>query len=193
MAKVVKRADLSKKDYRVDTGVLRVKDAAYNIVSNIGDGSMAEFNEINPLLYWPAPSNPKTNAVANVLFSDGVGYYTFNGTIWVFNYFAPSSSFILTSPLTFVGLFTQVDDGTVTQLNTGNTYALNGIVWTFGTSPNWYTGTKAGAFPDPDKVFVTSDLMADEIFYEIVGTDEIRIQSGGLSAVEGKVKIEVYP
>lgn len=193
MAKVVKRADLSKKDFKVDTGVLRVKDAAYNIVSNIGDGSMAEFNEIDPLLYWPAPSNPKTNAVANVLFSDGVGYYTFNGTVWVYNYFAPSSSFVLTSPLTFVGLFTQVDDGTVTQLNTTNTNALNGIVWTFGAAPNWYTGTKAGAFPNADKVFVTSDLNADEIVYELVGADEIRIQSVGLSAVEGKVKIEVYP
>ena len=44
-----------------------------------------------------------------------------------------------------------------------------------------------------DKVFVTSDLNADEIVYEIVGADEIRIQSTGLPAVEGKVKIEVYP
>lgn len=193
MAKVLKRSDLSKKDFRVDTGILLVKDSAYNIISNVGNGSMAEFNEINPLLYWSAPLNPKINAVVNVLFSDGIGYYTFNGTIWVYNYFAPSSSFVLTSPLTFVGNFQQIGPGLVTQLNSTNTNALNGIVWTYGASPNWYTGTKAGAFPNPDKVFVTSDLMADVITYDIVGDSEINIQSTGLGSIQGKLKIEVYP
>jgi len=95
---------------------------------------------------------------------------------------------------TFVGLFEQVEEiGVVTQLNSTQPNALKGIVWAPGSAPNWYVGTKTGAFPNPDKVFVTSDLMADEIFYEIVGTNEIRIQTGGLSAVQGKLKIEVYP
>ena len=93
----------------------------------------------------------------------------------------------------FVGNFTQVSGGTVTQLNATQPDALTGIVWTFGSAPNWYTGTLTGAFPDVNKVFVTSDLMADEIVYEIIGGDEIRIQSTGLPAVEGKIKIEVYP
>lgn len=94
---------------------------------------------------------------------------------------------------TFVGNFTQVSGGTVTQLNSTQPNALTGIVWTPGSGPNWYIGTKTGAFPNATKVFVTSDLMADEIVYGIVGDYEIRIQSTGLPAVEGKIKIEVYP
>jgi hypothetical protein len=93
MAKVVKRSDLSKKDFKVESSILRVKDSSYNIVSNIGDGSMANFNESNPLLYWAEPLNPKVNAIAHVLFNDGLAYYTFNGILWVLNFFYPSSSY----------------------------------------------------------------------------------------------------
>ena len=95
---------------------------------------------------------------------------------------------------TFVGNFTQVSGGTVTQLNATQPDALTGIVWTFGGAPEWYTGTKVGAFPDINKIFVTTDLLADTgITYTLVGADQINIESVGLDAVEGKIKIEVYP
>lgn len=94
----------------------------------------------------------------------------------------------------FVGNFTQVSGGTVTQLNTTQPDALTGIVWTFGSAPNWYIGTKTGAFPNASKVFITADISADTgITYSFTGTNQINIESVGLSAVEGKIKIEVYP
>ena len=94
----------------------------------------------------------------------------------------------------FVGNFTQAGGGTVTQLNATQPDALTGIVWTFGSAPNWYIGTKTGAVPNATKIFVTTDLLADTgITYTLVGADQINIESVGLDAVEGKIKIEVYP
>ena len=110
-----------------------------------------------------------------------------------FDYKWVDAADIIPTVKTFVGNFTQVSGGTVTQLNSTQSDALTGIVWTFGAAPNWYTGTKVGAFPNAAKVFVTTDLMADIIVYTVINANEISIESTGLSAVEGKIKIEVYP
>jgi hypothetical protein len=143
MAKVIKTSNLSKKDYSVSAGILRVKDSVFNITSDIGDGSRADFNETNPLLYWEAPSNPKNGAVAHVLFNDGLGYYTFNGTVWTLNFFYPSSSYQRPYKI-YTALLTQ--SGTDAPVATVLENTLGGeVVWARGGVGN-YTGTLVGAF-----------------------------------------------
>ena len=106
----------------------------------------------------------------------------------------PPAEVPISTVKTFVGNFSQVSGGTVTQLNTTQPDALTGIVWTFGAGPGWYIGTKAGAFPDNTKVFVTSDITADSgFFYIVTQPNQITIESLGLGPVQGNLKIEVYP
>lgn len=205
MAKVLKRADLSKKDYRVETGILRVKDAVYNITSNIGDGSKADFNEINPLLYWPAPSNPKTNAVAHVLFNDGLGYYTFNGTVWALNFFYPSSAYVSPGPKVYKALLTQTGASapvaTVLENTLGGT-----VVWT-RTGVGTYEGTLTGAFTI-GKTFsigyigdslsgAISLYISDNIFVNRISISSMDITANVVELdteeMPSKILIEVYP
>ena len=93
MAKVLKRNNFSQKDFKVDSGVLRAKDSTFHFLSDSGGGSMANFNTLDPLLYWTQPTDCKIKSTAKVLFIDGLAYYTFDGT-WVLDFFYASSSFI---------------------------------------------------------------------------------------------------
>lgn len=96
--RVIKTKDLSKKDVMVSGGAIRIKNGSYNIRSNNGANALAPYNELNPTANWTAPSGAKTGAIAHVLFSDGVAYFTYSGTAWELNWFYASSSFIYSYP-----------------------------------------------------------------------------------------------
>jgi|SRR5690606_21819444 len=98
MKRVVKAEDLSKKHFGVDAGILKVKDGSYNIKSNNGANDLAPFNQLDPLAYWTKPTGAKLNAISHVLFSDGLGYFTYNGTTWVLDFFYASEAFIYDPP-----------------------------------------------------------------------------------------------
>lgn len=182
MAKVLKSSHLSKKDYRVDTGVLRVKDAVFNITSDIGDGSKANFNVGNPSLYWDKPSSPKLNASAHVLFNDGVGNFTFNGTDWQLNFFYPTiaggyleDTYVnwntkrLANELP-VGSFIKITDpdeadlGVIVRVVSGNTVDPNGIAGflnaDFGVGGDY---TDVEDFVSQEGVWRAADILDYEI------------------------------
>ena len=94
----IKTKDLSKKDIQVSGGLIRIKNGSYNIRSNNGANSLAPFNESSPLANWTAPTGAKTGAIAHVLFTDGLAYFTYNGTSWTLDWFYASNSFIYSYP-----------------------------------------------------------------------------------------------
>jgi len=96
--RVIKTKDLSKKDIQVSGGLIRIKNGSYNIRSNNGANSLAPFNESNPLANWTAPTGAKTGAIAHVLFTNGLAYFTYNGTLWILDWFYASNSFIYSYP-----------------------------------------------------------------------------------------------
>lgn len=211
MGRVLKISDLSKKDYSLETGILRVKDSVFNITSNIGDGSKADFNESNPLLYWTAPANPKKGAVAHVLFNDGLAYYTYDGILWSLNFFYASSSYITTGPLVYKALVSQTGTNTPTLLLLSNNTGLN-------INPNGYTNAGNYLFSlsgivDRDKTTITLGRGLNPgitAFYNVnleFNNSQIRIQTGYLT-IDGSsilpvnannyllnnlLTIEVYP
>lgn len=155
MAKVVKRSDLSKKDYRVDTGIFRVKDSVFNITSDIGNGSKADFNEIDPLLYWIKPTDAKNGAVAHVLFNDGLGYYTFNGTLWSLDFFYPSSAYVSPGPKRYKAYITQVGTDAPSEVVLINNTSR---VLTFEyVSVGTFRATLSGDPIDPNKIDIRLD------------------------------------
>jgi len=200
MAKVVKRADLSKKDYRVDTGVLRVKDSVFNIISDIGDGSRADFNEIDPLLYWAAPANPKTGAVAHVLFNDGLGYYTFNGTEWALNFFYPSSAYVSPGPKVYKALLTQSGTNAPVATVLENTLGFT-VDWIYEGEGSYKTNTEGLLIENTYLVFFGDARAGNrDVKYIISGDNEIElytylngVQSDSVIASSISVLIEVYP
>lgn len=205
MAKVVKRSDLSKKDYKVDAGLLRIKDGSYNITSDTGDGSVAAFNDIDPLLYWTKPISPKTNAIAHVLFTDGLAYFTFNGSVWVLNFFYPSSSYIPSGPLIYKALLSQSSTSAPTPIISQNTLGVVPVLTR--EAPGIYKIASVGTFPlskthirigssingsfsegktiqtfrgNPDEIMISTQNNVDNVF-----------QDGILSYTS--ILIEVYP
>jgi len=212
MAKLVKRADLSKKDYKVEAGVLLVKDSSYNITSNIGDGSMAGFNELDPLLYWGKPTNPKVNAIAHVLFNDGLGYYTFNGTLWVLNFFYPSSEYIPAGPRVYKSFLTQVGTSAPTENIITNNTGLN-ITFQYTTNGEYLVNITNGTL-NPAKTdislgkpqsndlgnsFYITDLYFNnnqiKIYTGLLETDGLTVNPVLYDELLNKnlFKIEIYP
>jgi len=203
MAKVVKRADLSKKDYRVDAGVLRVKDSVFNIISDIGDGSRADFNEIDPLLYWPAPANPKTGAVAHVLFNDGLGYYSFNGTEWSLNFFYPSSAYVSPGPKVYRALLTQsgtnapvatVLENTLGTITFGyddvGSYSINSVSLFTSNKTIISIGNTSNNSVDPA---ITYTLWASSSFIQLISYNLSTSDWGNFLLLRTPITIEVYP
>lgn len=98
--KILKRSDLSQKDFKVDTGLLRIKDSSFFIISDDGFG-VAVFNIGSPLDNWVKPVNPKVNATAIVAFSLGLAHYVWNGLVWHYKFFANTTSTLSTVPYTY--------------------------------------------------------------------------------------------
>lgn len=118
--KVIKRSDLSQKDFRVDSGTLRARDCTYHFKSDIGNGTMADFNALDPLLYWTQPTDCKVNSTAKVLFNDGLAYYSYDGA-WVLDWFYASSAFVSVPTFSVAALnILEVGDGTFQVVTTGN-------------------------------------------------------------------------
>lgn len=98
--RVITLGDVSSKDISVDTlnNVLRVKTSNYNIITDNGGGSPAAYNASFPLTYWTLPADPKEFATASAVYSDGIGFFTYDGAAWQTDYFVPGSTFIETKP-----------------------------------------------------------------------------------------------
>jgi hypothetical protein len=130
--RVVKVSDLSKKDIQVSGGALRIKNGSYNIRSNNGANFLAPFNQSSPLLNWTAPVGAKINAVAHVLFTDGLAYFTYNGTNWVLDWFYAATGYIYSYPFSLL-TFRFTYSGTPGNEMVDTFYFLvntTGVTWT---------------------------------------------------------------
>lgn len=138
--RIIKVGDLSRKDVKISDSVVRVKDGAYNIRSNNGANDLAPFNSSLPLNNWPKPVGAKTGAIVHVLFSDGLAYFTYNGTTYVLDFFYASQSFVyepiikvLSISVTFEGM------GTPQMLLNFPFYNSTGVDWEVTNNEDPYT------------------------------------------------------
>jgi len=90
LQRVIKAIDLSRKDFTVDSGILRIKSGAFFF-----DASTTNFNQASPLSGWTPPSVKSEGAIAIVVFKKGVAYYKNIAGTWTFqkyhtDYFVPT-------------------------------------------------------------------------------------------------------